>query len=80
MRLCRILGPSTTPSLCCFKPIHKPCIPLHTRPVSTLLGHPSILDLPVQHVIFPIAHNCDLLLDVIAGKLEVTHPYVHQFL
>ena len=59
---------STTPSLCCFKPIHKPCIPLHTCPGSTLLllGHPSILDLPVQHVILPIAHHCDMLLDVTA--------------
>ena len=59
---------STTPSLCCFKPIHKPGIPLHTRPGSTLLllGHPSILDLPVQYVILPIAHHCDMLLDVTA--------------
>ena len=70
---------STTPSLCCFKPIHKPGMPPHTRPVSTLPGHPSILDLPVQYMLsYP--YYCDMSLGVIAGKLEVTRPDLHQFL
>ena len=82
MRLCRILGPNKYPP----RPL---CVALnqstnlaylqHTRPVSTLVGHPSILDLPVQYMLSYLYH-CDMSLGVIAGKLEVTRPDLHQFL
>ena len=82
MRLCRILGPNKYPP----RPL---CVALnqstnqaflqHTRPVSTLVGHPSILDLPVQYMLSYLYH-CDMSLGVIAGKREVTRPDLQEFL